>query len=236
MIARFLGTGWAGCPTTANLRRLNVSRNGERVESVDRSQEMMDESSDDARLVGMVLDGQEDAFGVLSRRYQRRVFGVCYRLLGNRDDALDVAQNVLLKAFRSLEQLSDAERFGPWLTRIARNLSLNYRRSRASSRVMSLDKHDGDGLGLADTLEGRSEQPSQAMGGSELRGHIGEAMEKLSAHQRQALILSSVEKMPQKDIAEMMGCTVEMVKWNVFQARKTLKGLLGPILQSEHGE
>ena len=103
---------------------------------VEDRRENADEAAEDARLVAEVIEGRSEAFDALVRRYQRRALAVAYRLLGNVEDAKDVAQDAMLRGYRSLHQLADRERFGPWLMRIVRNLSLNYRRSRALSRAL----------------------------------------------------------------------------------------------------
>lgn len=172
--------------------------------------------------------GDRNAFAALVKSYQKRVVSVAYRLLGNSDDARDVGQDAFVKAFKSLSQLDDPTRFGPWLLRIVSNLALNYRRSRSLRFMPSLDA-PGDGE------EGRETgfQP-QAKGGNgeggplseELHAAVTKAMDQLPEKQRMALILFSVEGMPQKDVAEILECSIELVKWNVFQARKKMKDLL----------
>lgn len=169
------------------------------------------------------------AFGELVRRYQKRAVSVAYRLVGNSADASDVSQEAFVRAYRNLDQLEDASRFGPWLMRVVSNLSLNFRRSRASRPASSLDdavldgsefRRPGAGLRLAGH---DADQKSRA---GELEDALATAMEQLPDAQRLALILFSVEGMPQRDVAEILECSVELVKWNVFQARKKLKELL----------
>jgi len=194
-----------------------------------RTQAAEEAAIEDARLVSVVLDGDATAYDDLVRRYQRRAVAVAYRLLGNSHDAADVAQDAFLRGFKGLSSLADHRRFGPWLMRIVSNLSLNYRRSRQTGvarRAVALD----------DVIEGPDEFRSttgQAKGGGvspvahalsgELQGKVGEAIDRLPEKQRLALILYSIEGLPQKQVADIMECSVELVKWNVFQARKTLK-------------
>lgn len=174
--------------------------------------------------------GDAEAFAGLVRSYQRRVVSVAYRLVGNVEDASDVSQDAFVRAFRCLGQLDDPARFGPWLMRIVSNQSLNFRRLRSSRAAASLDDM------VMDPAEGRrpatgSKLASEAddSAGSmpaELHDAISEALATLPDKQRLALVLFSVEGMPQKEVAEVLECSVELVKWNVFQARKKLKDLL----------
>lgn len=172
--------------------------------------------------------GDRNAFAALVKSYQKRVVSVAYRLLGNSDDARDVGQDAFVKAFKGLSQLDDPTRFGPWLLRIVSNLALNYRRSRSLRFMPSLDA-PGDGDEGRET--GFQPQAKDSNGESgplseELHAAVTKAMDQLPEKQRMALILFSIEGMPQKDVAEILECSIELVKWNVFQARKKLKDLL----------
>ncbi len=174
--------------------------------------------------------GDGDAFAGLVRSYQRRAVSVAYRLVGNVEDASDVSQDAFVRAFRCLDQLDDPARFGPWLMRIVSNQSLNFRRSRSSRAAASLDDI------VMDPAEGRrpatgtklASEADDSAGSTpaELHDAISEALATLPDKQRLSLVLFSVEGMPQKEVADVLECSVELVKWNVFQARKKLKDLL----------
>ena len=178
------------------------------------------------------LAGDSDAFGRLIGAYERAAVSTAYRLLGNSDDARDVVQEALLRAYRSLGRLKEPTRFGPWLLRIVSNLSLNARRSRRSTSAIPLD--EGRGLEGATTGGGQpvvtSFSPDRHAEGGELQAAIDAALASLPEKQRMALVLFTIEGWPQKDIAEVLECSLETVKWNVFQARKRLKERLGDLL------
>jgi RNA polymerase sigma-70 factor (ECF subfamily) len=179
----------------------------------------------DEVLVERTVGGDQAAFGELVRRYQRQAVAVSYRLLGRADDAADVVQDAFLRAHRSLATLEQRARFGPWLMRIVSNLSLNYRRARRHVAA-PLDEmvEASEGLRRPDGETRTAEtSPEGAALSEELREIIDRAVRTLPEKQRLALILSSVEGMPQKDVAQILDCSVELVKWNVFQARKKLR-------------
>jgi len=178
----------------------------------------------DQMLVRSVLRGELSAFDQLVGRYQRQALAVAYRLLNNSDDALEVSQDAFLKAYDKLGTLSNHERFGSWLLRIVSNLSLNRRRSRALRKTISLDG-DGD-EGEMHLPSGREDQPETQARETEMSEIISEAMAELPEMQRQALVLFSVNGIPQKEVAKTLGCSVEAVKWHVFTARKKLKDQL----------
>jgi len=185
----------------------------------------------DAELVRAALGGEANAFDDLVRRYQRQATAVSYRLLNHREDAMEVVQEAFLKAFDRLKSLQKPGRFGPWLLRIVNNLSLNRRRSRALRRTASLEAMTaGDGEHSYDRPEPTHVAPDAAASAEDIRRLIQRHLEDLPEMQRQALVLFSIEQMPQKRVAEILGCSVEAVKWHVFTARKKLKEKLKDVL------
>jgi RNA polymerase sigma-70 factor, ECF subfamily len=182
----------------------------------------MDSGVTDGHLVREVIAGRRQAFDELIRRHQRQAFSVSYRLLGRSEDALEVTQNSFLKAFTSIGTLQQPEAFAGWLMRIVSNLSLNYRRGRKSNQQLPLDDLlETDGL----------DDPTHRLAGREIGGELQKALAQLPEKQRLALMMFTVDQMPQKAVAEALDCSVEAVKWHVFQARKKLKELLKDYLQ-----
>ncbi len=175
----------------------------------------------DAQLVTRAAAGGRTAFDELIRRYQRQAVAVSYRLLGNTPDALEVTQDAFLRAYRGIGTLQRPEAFGGWLLRIVSNLSLNHRRNRRHRRsTLPLDDLLGgdadDRLGGDKSSAGGD--PVRRLQGRELGRRLQEALAKLPDKQRQALVLFTVEELSQKDVAGRLGCSVEAVKWHVFQA------------------
>ncbi len=191
-----------------------------------------DASPTDGHLVTQTLAGSKAAFDDLIRRYQRQAVAVSYRLLGNSQDSLEVTQDAFLKAFTSLATLQKPEAFGGWLMRIVSNLSLNYRRSRKTRSQLPLDDLLGatEG-GQSDSASGsdwmaQSGDPVRRLESEEMGRRLQQALLELPEKQRTAIALFAIEGRPQKEVAETLGCSVEAVKWHVFQGRKKLKDLL----------
>lgn len=186
----------------------------------------------DAAWVRAAVAGDTQAFGRLVDAYQRPAVSKAYRLLGNSDDAAEVVQEAFLRAYRALKRLKEPSRFGPWLMRIVSNLSLNARRSRKSAGTLTLEEERGtDGV-----TSGQGEPVVAAFGpdveaqGREMQAVLDAALQDLPEKQRLSLVLFTIEGWAQKDIAEFLECSVENVKWNVFQARKRLRERLGDVL------
>ena len=187
----------------------------------------------DGELVEQTLNGRRAAFDDLIRRYQRQAVAVSYRLLGNSHDALEVTQDSFLKAFTSLGTLQKPQAFGGWLMRIVSNLSLNFRRSRKTRSQLPLDDLLGpadpshtDVTGAASDSMAQSGDPVRRLESEEMGRKLQEALKQLPEKQRLAIIMFTIDEMPQKQVAEALQCSVEAVKWHVFQGRKKLKELL----------
>jgi RNA polymerase sigma-70 factor, ECF subfamily len=176
-------------------------------------------SHTDGHLVHKTLEGFRSAFDELALRYQRQAIAVAYRLLGNLHDAMDVTQDAFLKAFANLHTLNQAEAFGGWLMRIVSNLSLNFRRSRKSPGAIPLD----DLLPSSDPTG----DPLHVLASGEMGQILRCAMERLPSKQQTALRLFSIDEIPQKQVAQTMQCSVEAVKWHVFQGRRKLRESVG---------
>lgn len=188
----------------------------------------------DGQLVADTLAGDRKAFDVLIRRYQRQAVAVSYRLLGNSHDALEVTQDALIKAFTSLETLHQPQAFGGWLMRIVSNLSLNYRRSRKTRNAVPLmevlapqnaEQSAAHGGG-SEWMSSPTNDPARRLQGKELGEKLKQALAQLPEKQRLAIVMFTIDEMPQKQIAEALDCSVEAIKWHVFQGRKRLREIL----------
>ena len=187
----------------------------------------------DESLVRDALTGDRASFDQLVRRYQVQAVSVSYRLLGNRADALEIVQDAFLKAFQSLSTLDKPGAFAGWLMRIVSNLSLNRRRGRALRRGASLEDEEGQPIDAAgavgisgQSLQSGESDPARSAVGKELGEGLEKALSQLPEKQRLALVMFTIEQLPQKQVAEALGCSVEAVKWHVFQGRKRLKEML----------
>ena len=190
-----------------------------------------DASPTDGQLVVRANDGDRKAFDELIVRYQRQAVAVSYRLLGNSNDALEVTQDAFLKAFTSLATLQKPEAFGGWLMRIVSNLSLNFRRGRKNKQQLPLDdllgaSEPSTSNGSGSDSMAQSGDPVRRLESQEMGRKLQEALSQLPEKQRLAIVKFTIEQMPQKQVAETLECSVEAVKWHVFQGRKKLKEIL----------
>jgi len=195
------------------------------------TRELDDAAPTDGQLVVRTNEGDRKAFDQLINRYQRQAVAVSYRLLGNSQDALEVTQDAFLKAFTSLATLQKPEAFGGWLMRIVSNLSLNFRRGRKNKQQLPLDdllgtSEPSTSNGSGSDWMSQSGDPVRRLESEEMGRKLQEALNELPEKQRLAIVMFTIEEMPQKQVAETLECSVEAVKWHVVQGRKKLKEIL----------
>jgi RNA polymerase sigma factor (sigma-70 family) len=166
----------------------------------------------DERLIGYVRKGNSAAFEVLVARYHARLLAFCRHLLGSREDAEDVLQEVLAAAFNAILADDRPINVRPWLYRIARNRSLNHLRRVQAVGVDSMDVHLSDnGASTADKVHEREE----------FRILVGDIQD-LPETQRTALVLREMDALSYEQIAEAMETTVSSVKSLLVRARVSL--------------
>jgi RNA polymerase sigma-70 factor, ECF subfamily len=169
------------------------------------------------RLVEASKAGDRNAFNELVRLHQRRAMQLAVRVLAGADEAADVVQDAFIKAFLGLHKIRDPKRFEQWLLKIVSNLAVERLRKLKRNEVVYKDDCPGDN---------HNETPADIAAGEEFRKVLQNAMAKLPAKQAKTISLFGLQDMSQDEVAQIMDCSVESVRWHVFQARKTLKELL----------
>lgn len=169
---------------------------------------------EDSDLIARTRRGKIEAYNILVSRWEKRVFNYLLRLVGQREDAMDLSQEVFLKAYQNLGKLSDTSRFGPWLFRIAHNEAYSHlRRKRPETEL------DGE---VAPSSRPRLEP-------LELTLAVRRALEALSPEQREAVVLKVYQGFKFEEIAEVLDCPASTVKSRVYSALDVLKEALAPI-------
>lgn len=176
----------------------------------------------DADLVEASLAGDRDAFDVIVERHRRHVYQLCYRFVGNHEDASDLAQDVFIRAFRGLRTFKGQASLGTWLYRIAVNASLN-KVGAKGPRPVSFDPvlhANGERMVSAE------ESASDAMLRAERALQVRAAIARLPKKQRATLVLRVYHDLPHEEIAALLGSSVGAAKANFFHALNNLKKLL----------
>jgi RNA polymerase sigma-70 factor (ECF subfamily) len=176
----------------------------------------------ESALVEASLGGRSEAFDLIVERHRRSVYLLCYRFVGNHEDASDLSQDVFLRAYRGLRSFRGQSSLGTWLYRIGVNVCLN-RVSAKRPAAESIDERQH--------VDTRSESPSERMLKEERAARVRAAIAELPRKQRATLILRMYHEMSHQEIADVLGSSVGAVKANFFHALGNLKKLLGDELE-----
>jgi len=165
----------------------------------------------DRDLLVRAMRGESDAFGELVTRYQTNVFNVCYRILHERGESEDLAQETFMRAYDRLHTFDLEREFGPWVRRIAANLCLNHLESQKSTAPLD-EGRDAD----------QSQRPERQVEVKERSEQIREALASLPAQYRVVVELRHYQEMSYDEIASELKIPLSDVKSHLFRARKLL--------------
>lgn len=178
---------------------------------------------DDRALVAQTQEGNRDAFSTLVTRYQERVLNLVHRGLGDHDAALDVAQEVFLKAYRGLARFQGESQFFTWLFRITMNETISARRRRdRRQRPLSLGREDHDGERQQDPPDLTYEPGAEAARHDDV-AMIQRGIAALDEEQAQVLLLRDIDGLSYQEIAAVLDLPLGSVKSKIHRARLALK-------------
>ncbi len=191
----------------------------------------MDENQIAASLVRGCLAGDGAAWENLVRRYNRKIYNICYRFTGSADEAEDLTQEVFIKVYRNLDNF-DASRgsFMTWMATMTRNLLVDhFRKTRQERATDSLDAAPGeeeDSLTLASQLQATGPSPDSLVQSRQTQQMVQQALQKLSPELREAVILRDLQDMDYREIAQALRVPEGTVKSRINRGRTELARVL----------
>ena len=171
--------------------------------------------------------GDLRAFEFLFDKYREKVYRVAYRFVRNREDALEVTQDVFLRVYTGISKFKTDSKFFTWLYRITVNRAIDFTRSRKSRGATEVDAQVLDAAGRLPPGRSAAPEPGQAAEDRELEERLAEAVNQLSAKHRAVFLLHAMENLSYKEIAQTMDTSIGTVMSRLFYARKKLQALLG---------
>lgn len=176
------------------------------------------------------------AFEELVTRYQSRLVNILRHLVGNREQAEDLAQEVFLRVYRSRKTYEPGAKFSTWLFTIANHVASNALRDRFRRREITLKTHDSGPLGarpIERSLQASSGQmPARQLAKAEMREIVRMSLDSLSERQRMAVLLSKFEGLSYAEIAEVMNISPPALKSLLSRARENLREILEPYIEN----
>lgn len=171
---------------------------------------------DDRQLVETIRGGDADAFETLVRRKTSKVYALCYRIIGNAEDAKDISQLVFLKLWENLEKYDPHYAFDTWLYRMVTNVAIDFMRNKQSR-----DNAVNSNLRLVKTAA--DAEQTVLVQRKEVETVFNEVSSVLSPKQKTIFVMNQMEDLPSAEIAKVLGCRESTVRNHLFNARKLMQ-------------
>lgn len=177
---------------------------------------------DETAVVLQAQQGDRAAFGELVKMHQKRAYAIAYGFVGNREDALEMAQEAFARAYQAMDRFDTKMPFYPWLYRIVRNTCLNHIKKRRRRGETSLDGLMESGFDVASKVTAPDESAILA----DLRRDIVEALERVSDDHREIILLRHLHEHSYNEIAEFLEIPPGTVMSRLYAARRSLRTAL----------
>ncbi len=172
-------------------------------------------AQDDKDLVRACQQGDASAFEKLVTRYQKKVYWIAYNLVGDAEDATDLAQEAFIRVFKSLDRFDQKFNFYTWLYRIVVNLSIDHLRKVKKHEAVSLDDFPVEPEMIND--------PEKPLKDAELAKQIEQVLALLPEKYRTVIVLRDVHELSCEEIAKIINCTNATTRWRLHKAREMFK-------------
>lgn len=182
---------------------------------------------EDIQKVGELRSGDIRAFEFLFDKYREKVFRVAYRFLRDREDALEVTQDVFVRAYTGIAGFKTDSKFFTWLYRITINRAIDLARSRRKRSWVEVETPVLESAERASLERSPDPDPVEVAEEKELQERLAQAVARLSEKHRTVFLLHAMENLSYKEIADIMGSSIGTVMSRLFYARQKLQEALG---------
>lgn len=173
------------------------------------------------KIIEKVLGGDANAFEELVLRYEKTVYNLALRMVGDRDDAFDMTQEAFIKAYGSLSSFRGDSKFSVWIYRITTNVCLDFLRSKSRKQQVSLTVSDDDEDAQLDIPDPKADPEQQLIKKISMQS-VEEGLKTLPDKQRQILVMRELCGMSYAEIGKALSLEEGTVKSRIFRARKRL--------------
>lgn len=180
----------------------------------------------EAAVVRQVINGNTNAFEKLVLEYEKSVYNIALRMVGNSEDAADMTQEAFIKAYNSISNFRGDSKFSVWLYRIVSNVCLDFLRSRKRKPTVSLSVEDDEGEESQLDIADETQSPELLLERSLTREAVRRGLDSLPPDYRQILLLREIQGLSYEEISQVLGLEDGTVKSRIFRARKKLCAFL----------
>jgi len=173
--------------------------------------------------IKQVLKGDQNAFGDIIEIYKDKVFQICYRMLGNRHEAEDIAQEAFIRAYVNIQRFNIELKFSTWLYRIATNLCIDRIRKKKPDYYLDAEVPGTDGLNMYSQIAADGRLPEDDVESLELQAMIQLEISKLPEKYRSVIVLKYIEELSLNEISEILELPLGTVKTRIHRGREALR-------------
>lgn len=178
-------------------------------------------------LIEKAKSGDVEAFEKLIEGCQKKVFNIAFRMIGNYDDASELAQEVFLKAYKSIKNFKGDSLFNTWIYKVTTNVCLDEIRKRKNKKVISLDEDiEYDGSEIKRQIKDETPGPELTAESNELKKAVNESINVLPEDYKTVIILRDIQGFSYEEISNIINCPEGTVKSRINRARQALKKIL----------
>lgn len=173
--------------------------------------------------IKQIIKGDQDAFGEIVELYKNSIYQLCYRMLGNRHEAEDMAQEAFIRAFINIKSFNQDLKFSTWLFRIATNLCIDRMRKKKPDYYLDAEVSGSEGLTMYSQIPSNSPLPENEIQSLELHETVQKEILKLPEKYRTAIVLKYIEELSLNEISEILDLPLGTVKTRIHRGREALR-------------
>ncbi|HHX18524.1 MAG TPA: sigma-70 family RNA polymerase sigma factor [Clostridium sp.] len=187
---------------------------------------MSEKEACESQLIKEAKSGNVEAFEELIKQNEKKVFNIAYKMMGNYDDANELAQEAFIKAYKSINKFKGDSLFSTWIYRITTNVCLDELRKRKNKKVISLNEHiKYNDEEIKPQVKDERPGPEKIFEKKETKNLINQCIESLPADYKTVIILRDIEGFTYEEIAKIINCPEGTVKSRISRARKALRDI-----------
>lgn len=173
--------------------------------------------------IKQVLKGDQNAYADIVNLYQHKLYQICYRMLGNKQEAEDIAQEAFVRAFINLHSYDQKRKFSTWLYRIATNLCIDRIRKKKPDYYLDAEVAGTEGLDMYSQIAVDEQLPEEAVEQMELQERVQYEISRLPDKYRSVIVLKYIEELSLQEISEILDMPIGTVKTRIHRGREALR-------------
>ena len=173
--------------------------------------------------IKQVLKGDQNAYADIVNLYQHKLYQICYRMLGNKQEAEDIAQEAFVRAYINLHSYDQKRKFSTWIYRIATNLCIDRIRKKKPDYYLDAEVAGTDGLDMYSQIAADEQLPEDVVAQMELQDRIQYEISRLPDKYRSVIVLKYIEELSLQEISEILDMPLGTVKTRIHRGREALR-------------